>query len=62
MLIDPTGKLGAAAGSPLGTLLPTVNLLRGVGIPLLVFVVFAALLVGVVIRGVAQFRRSRKTE
>ena len=52
----------AAPANPLGTLLPTVNLLRGVGIPLLVFVVFAALLVGVVIRGVAQFRRSRKTE
>ncbi|CAN5326158.1 type VII secretion-associated serine protease mycosin [soil metagenome] len=52
----------AAPVNPLGRLLPTVNLLRNVGIPVLLFVVFAGLIVGLVVRVVRQFRSTRKSE
>jgi hypothetical protein len=49
----------AEPANPLGTLLPTVALLRDVGIPLAVFGVFGTLL-GIVLRGaVKQVRRPR---
>ncbi|UDF14671.1 S8 family serine peptidase [Antiquaquibacter oligotrophicus] len=54
--------LPLAPGSPLGVLLPTMNQLRIVGIPLLVFGAFLALAgvaVGVAVR---HFRSLRKTE
>jgi subtilisin family serine protease len=52
-----------AAGpvNPLGTILPTVNLLRNAGIPLLVFLVFGALLGWACVVGVRLFRSPRKT-
>ncbi len=45
------------AQEPVGSLYPTVNQLRAVGIPLLVFVGFGALFVLLVARAVAQFGR-----
>jgi type VII secretion-associated serine protease mycosin len=53
--------IAAAPESPLGTLLPTVNLLRNVGIPLGVVVAFAALAVWAIVRAVRQFGAARKT-
>ncbi len=58
---SPAPVVAAGPVNPLGTVLPPVNLLRNVGIPLLVFVVFTALIVGLVVRAVRQFRRSRMT-
>ena len=58
---SPAPVVAAAPVNPLGTLLPTVNLLRNVGIPLLVLLVFATLLVGLVVRAVRQFRGTRET-
>ena len=53
--------VAAAPVSPLGTLLPTVNLLRNVGIPLGVLLIFTALAVWAVVRAVRQFGATRKT-
>jgi beta-lactamase regulating signal transducer with metallopeptidase domain len=47
--------------NPLGTVLPTVNMLRNVGVPLLVLVVFGALIVVVIGRAVRRVRASRRT-
>jgi subtilisin family serine protease len=51
----------AAPVNPLGTLLPTVNLLRNVGIPLGVLLLFAGLLAWLIVRVVGHFRSLRKT-
>ncbi len=48
------------ARSPLGRVLPTVGSLRNTGLPLLVYAVFAALLVVVVRGAVRAFRRVRR--
>ena len=48
--------------SPLGTLLPTVSLLRDVGIPLVVVVLFAGLLVAFSVGAVRRFKTPRKSE
>jgi len=53
--------VAAAPESPLGTLLPTVNLLRNVGIPLGVLIAFGALAVWAIVRAVRQFGAARKT-
>lgn len=63
-LIAPSttpAPVAVAPVSPLGSLLPTVNLLRNVGIPLGVLVVFVALAVWAVVRAVRQFGAARKT-
>jgi hypothetical protein len=52
----------AGPASPLGTLLPSVIQLRSVGLPLLVFAVFAALLAWLVVAGVRRFRGSANSE
>jgi type VII secretion-associated serine protease mycosin len=52
----------AAPVNPLGTVLPTVNLLRGVGIPLGVFLFFAGLFVAVIVGAVQRVRSLRKPE
>ncbi|MBU1587077.1 MAG: peptidase S8, partial [Actinobacteria bacterium] len=51
----------AGPANPLGTVLPTVNLLRNAGVPLLVFVVFAALIAHVALRAVRRARAGRRT-
>lgn len=48
--------VAAGPDSPLGTLLPTVNQLRNVGIPLVVLAVFLALATTLVIMAVRRFR------
>jgi type VII secretion-associated serine protease mycosin len=63
-IIQPSttpAPIAAAPESPLGTLLPTVNLLRNVGIPLGVVVAFAALAIWAIVRAVRQFGAARKT-
>lgn len=52
----------ASARSPLGTLLPTVAQLRDTGIPLLVFAVFGASFVLLVLAGARQFMAARRRE
>ncbi len=52
----------AAPANPLGTLLPTVNLLRNVGIPLGVVVLFSGGLIVVVVLGVRAVRLVRRQE
>jgi type VII secretion-associated serine protease mycosin len=49
----------AGPSNPLGTLLPTVDSLRNVGVPLLVYSVFGALLAGAAAMAVRSFRRVR---
>lgn len=53
-----------AAGpvNPLGTVLPTVNLLRNVGVPLGVFLLFGGIIALMVVRAVRIVRSSRRTE
>lgn len=51
-----------APDSPLGSLLPTPNQLRVAGVPLLVFAVFGAAFVVVVVVAVRHFRSLRQTE
>jgi len=53
--------VAAGPQNPLGTILPTVNQLRNVGIPLAVLAVFLALAVGVVVAAVRRFRGTRRT-
>jgi len=48
--------------NPLGTILPTVNLLRNVGIPLGVIVIFVALAVWLLVVVIRHVRASRQTE
>jgi subtilisin family serine protease len=59
----PTPGSADAAGpqTPLGTILPTVSLLRNVGIPLAVLVLFIGALTVVVVVGVKRVRASRRT-
>lgn len=52
----------AAPANPLGTLLPTVNLLRDVGIPLGVIVLFLAAFVTILVLGVRRIRAVRGSE
>ncbi|HMM83293.1 MAG TPA: S8 family serine peptidase [Terrimesophilobacter sp.] len=58
---SPTPVPQAGQANPLGTLLPTVALLRDVGIPLLVYAVFLALLVVWLVSFVRRVRGSRRT-
>lgn len=58
---SPTPVPQAGPANPLGTLLPTVALLRDVGIPLLVYAVFLALLVVWLVSFVRRVRGSRRT-
>ncbi len=51
----------ASPGNPLGTLLPPVNLLRNVGIPLGVLLIFGGLIAWAAVRGVREYRRFLKT-
>lgn len=48
--------------TPLGTILPTVNLLRNVGVPLGVLALFVVLLAGFAVAAVRRFRAVRRTE
>jgi len=52
----------AGPTNPLGTVLPTVNLLRNVGVPLAVFLFFGGILAFLVVRAVRIVRSSRRTE
>jgi hypothetical protein len=52
----------AAPSNPLGTILPTVNMLRNVGVPLGVVAVFLALAAWLSVAAVRHFRSLRKTE
>ena len=54
-------KVVAGPANPLGTLLPTVNLLRNVGIPFGVLVLFCAAFVFVAARVVLRVRQRRRT-
>lgn len=61
--VAPTpAPIASGPRDPLGTLLPTVGLLRDAGIPLAVFLGFAALLIGVILAAVRRFRSLRRTE
>ena len=56
-IATPTpAPIAAGPADPTGTLLPSMNQLRFVGVPLLVFAVFAALLVGLAVVAVRRFR------
>ena len=59
--IAEPAPIAAGPVNPLGTVLPTVNLLRNVGVPLLVFVVFGALVALVITRAVRRVRATRRT-
>jgi type VII secretion-associated serine protease mycosin len=52
----------AGPANPLGTVLPTVNLLRNAGVPLAVFLFFGGVLAFLVVRAVRIVRSSRRTE
>ncbi len=56
----PKPKPEAGPANPLGAVLPTVDALRGTGVPLLVFVVFLALFVVVLAGGLRAFKRVRR--
>ncbi|MEQ1737897.1 MAG: S8 family serine peptidase, partial [Rhodoglobus sp.] len=59
---SPSPVPGAAGPqNPLGTLLPTVNLLRNVGIPLAVVAVFLVLAASATVVGVRRFWAGRRT-
>jgi subtilisin family serine protease len=58
----PAPEIATGPQSPLGTLLPTVNQLRDVGIPLAVVLVFGGLLVAYVAVAVARVKGGRRTE
>lgn len=61
--VTPTpAPIASGPSDPLGTLLPTVSLLRDAGIPLLVFLGFAGLLVGLILAAVRHFRSLRRRE
>lgn len=58
----PAPPVVAGPVNPLGTVLPTVNLLRNVGVPLGVFLLFGGILAFLVVRAVRIVRSSRRTE
>ncbi|MDJ0334382.1 S8 family serine peptidase [Salinibacterium sp. G-O1] len=60
----PTPDTPVIAGpqNPLGTILPTVSLLRNVGIPLAVVLFFLGTFVAVIVLGAQRVRRSHDTE
>ncbi|MBG6056559.1 type VII secretion-associated serine protease mycosin [Salinibacterium sp. CAN_S4] len=58
----PVAPDSAGPQSPLGTILPTVSLLRNVGIPLAVVLFFLAAFVAVVVLGIQRVRAARETE
>ena len=58
----PVSPDSAGPQSPLGTILPTVSLLRNVGIPLAVVLFFFAAFVAVVVVGIQRVRAARETE
>ena len=58
----PVAPDSARPQSPLGTILPTVSLLRNVGIPLAVVLFFIAAFVAVVVVGIQRVRAARETE
>jgi subtilisin family serine protease len=58
----PVAPDSARPQSPLGTILPTVALLRNVGIPLAVVLFFLSAFVAVVVLGVQRVRAARETE
>jgi subtilisin family serine protease len=61
--VAPTpAPIASGPTNPLGTLLPTVGLLRDAGIPLIVFVGFAALLLWLVLAVVRRVKSARRTE
>ncbi len=61
--VAPTpAPIASGPTDPLGTLLPTVGLLRDAGIPLAVFVGFAALLLWLVLAAVRRVKSARRTE
>jgi subtilisin family serine protease len=61
--VAPTpAPIASGPTDPLGTLLPTVGLLREAGIPLAVFVGFAALLLWLVLAAVRRVKSARRTE
>jgi type VII secretion-associated serine protease mycosin len=53
----PRRSQAAAPVNPLGTVLPSIESLRNTGLPLLVYLIFAILLVTVVRRVILKFRR-----
>lgn len=55
----PTPIENAGPANPLGTLLPTIPLLRDVGIPLLVFLAFGATFALLIVRAALHFRSPR---
>jgi subtilisin family serine protease len=55
------GPVAAGPVNPLGTVLPTVNLLRNVGVPLGLFLLFGGLIAFLVVRAVRIVRSSRRT-
>ncbi len=59
--VPSAAPVGAVPQNPLGTLLPTVNLLRNVGIPLGVVAVFLALTVVAAVVGLRRFWAARQT-
>ena len=54
--------IAAGPANPLGTLLPTVNLLRNVGIPAGVILLFAGIVAWLIVAGVGRFKGPRQTE
>ena len=58
----PVAPDSAGPQSPLGTILPTVSLLRNVGIPLAVVLFFCAAFVAVLVVGIQRVRAARETE
>jgi len=56
----PTPTQAAAPMNPLGTVLPSIESLRNVGLPILIYLLFAALLVFVLRRAILKFRGARR--
>ncbi|MEO7121632.1 MAG: S8 family serine peptidase [Lacisediminihabitans sp.] len=56
----PQHSQSAAPLNPLGTVLPSIESLRDVGLPLLIYLLFAALLVTVVRQVILNYRRARR--
>ncbi len=61
-LPEPTPIAAPEASEPLGTLLPTLNQLREVGLPALVLLLFGAGLIALVVLAVRSFRSLRNSE
>lgn len=58
----PQTPIAAGPQNPLGTILPTVSLLRNIGIPLSVVLFFLAAFICVLVVGVRRVRAARETE